>query len=626
MGEVYRAHDARLARDVAIKVLPEEVAQDKDRLKRFEQEARAAGALNHPGLLTVFDVGHHEGVPYLVSELLEGAPLRSLLRGGALPLRKTLDLGAQIGRGLAAAHGRGIVHRDLKPENLFVTTDGRAKILDFGLAKLKRSLDAVATSAPTETSPSSPGTVVGTVGYMSPEQVRGETVDARSDIFSLGVVLYEMLSGRRAFRGATSIETMNAILKEDPPPLSDPDRPLPAALERIVLRCLEKDPSTRIQSAQDLAFALEALSGDARPLSASGVSVPSLRRQSGWAWQVALAAIGSLALAATFWAGRRSAERPPPVFERVTHRVGRVGEARFAPDGQTIVFSAEWETDPPRLFTARAGSLESRPLDLPGAGLLALSASGEMAVSLRPEYQPARDSMQGTLARVQLSGGAPREIQERVIGADWSPDGSELAVVHAGRKSRLDYPLGKTLTQSEGRFAHPRVSPRGDLVALFEWLDWPCAVVVVDRKGRKRSLTGYDYRLCMGLAWSPDGREVWFTGLDKGGTMNVRAVTLEGRERVVHANPGHLSLRDISPKGDVLLVRVTDTFSVYARVPGMEEERNFSWLGNSYSMDLSADGKMLLLGNYASPAGLAPMFLRPTDGTAAIRLGEGQEG
>jgi len=257
MGEVYRARDTRLGRDVAIKVLPSEFAADPDRLRRFEQEARAASALNHPNIVVVHDVGSHEGTPYLVEELLEGESLRERLRGGALPARKALELAGQVASGLAAAHERGIVHRDLKPENLFVTKDGHVKILDFGVAKLQpapreRTGEAAATVVDT----TQPGEVIGTVAYMSPEQVRGQPVDHRSDLFSLGVVLYEMVTGRRAFARDTAADTMSAILKEEPADPSSPAGSVPPALSRAIAHCLEKRPEERFQSARDLAFDL----------------------------------------------------------------------------------------------------------------------------------------------------------------------------------------------------------------------------------------------------------------------------------------------------------------------------------------------------------------------------------
>jgi len=261
MGEVYRARDSRLKRDVAVKVLPQALSLDADRLRRFEQEALATAALNHPNILAVFDIGTHEGAPYVVSELLEGETLRERVRGGPLVMRKALDYALQIAHGLAAAHEKGIIHRDLKPDNLFITKDGRVKILDFGLAKLTQPEAGAHTSLATATQATEAGVVMGTAGYMSPEQVRGVAVDPRSDIFSFGAILYEMLSGKRAFHGETSADTMSAILKEDPPDLSETGRNVSPALERIVQHCLEKNPESRFHSASDIAFDLEHLSG-----------------------------------------------------------------------------------------------------------------------------------------------------------------------------------------------------------------------------------------------------------------------------------------------------------------------------------------------------------------------------
>src|SRR3954470_5938255 len=260
MGEVYRAQDTRLDRAVAVKVLPSSFAFDPDRLRRFEQEARSVAALNHPNILSVHDMGTHEGTPYMVCELLEGETLRERLRDAVLSSRKAVEYGIQIAHGLAAAHEKGIIHRDLKPENIFVTKDGRVKLLDFGLAK-PTAVATAAGNSPTMTVGSEAGSVLGTVGYMSPEQVRGKAADQRSDLFSFGVVLYEMIAGKRAFTGDSSVEVMNAILKSDPPELSSSDRNVPTALDRIVRRCLEKNPEERFQSARDVAFALDAVSG-----------------------------------------------------------------------------------------------------------------------------------------------------------------------------------------------------------------------------------------------------------------------------------------------------------------------------------------------------------------------------
>src|SRR5450631_1083087 len=310
MGEVYRARDSILKREVAIKVLPSFVSHHPDRLNRFEQEAQAAAALDHPNILAVHQFGTFNGAPYLVSELLVGETLRHALQRGPLPVRKTIDYGIQIARGLAAAHDHGIVHRDLKPENLFITKDGRVKILDFGLAKLIQLQADSDGNAPTLPRGTDPGMVMGTAGYMSPEQVRGQSVDHRTDIFAFGATLYEMLSGRRAFQRSTSAETMTAILNDDPPAISQTGSNIPPAVQRVVNRCLEKNPEQRFHSASDLAFALDALS-DSGASPSVATKTPS-RSSPGRAllWSIALIAVISLVAVAWFKFGNRNAAAP----------------------------------------------------------------------------------------------------------------------------------------------------------------------------------------------------------------------------------------------------------------------------------------------------------------------------
>ena len=390
MGEVYRARDTRLNRDVAVKILPASFSADPEQLQRFAQESRAAAALNHPNILSIFDIGEANGAPYVVSELLEGETLRDRLRNGPLSsTRKAIDYAQQIARGLAAAHERGIIHRDLKPENLFITHDGRVKILDFGLAKFTRPEVHVADDAPTMQVATEAGTVLGTAGYMAPEQVRGKATDARSDIFSFGAILYEMLSGKRAFHGDSAADTMTAILKEDPPDLNETNRNISPAFDRIVRHCLEKSPAERFQSARDVAFNLEALSDVSTSTRGGMRALPVEEGKPLRRWLIPLVAAALAALVVASWIGvyryaRRGVEGANPTFHEITFRNGTIQQARFAPDGQTIIYGAAWDGRPQELFTTHFDSTDSRSMGLPTAQILSISSKEEMAIMLHP--------------------------------------------------------------------------------------------------------------------------------------------------------------------------------------------------------------------------------------------------
>jgi serine/threonine protein kinase len=445
MGEVYRARDSRLGREVAIKILPESFTRDTDRLQRFEHEARAVAALNHPNILAIYDIGSHEGSPYIVSELLDGQTLGGRLGSGPLPVRKAIDSALQICRGLVAAHSKGIIHRDLKPDNVFLTQDGQVKILDFGLAKLTQFEDKNLQNDPTLGPETTPGVLLGTVGYMSPEQVRGAKLDPSSDLFSLGAILYEMVSGKRAFCRKTTADTMSAILKEDPPDLTGSRQNISPALEQIVRHCLEKNPQERFQSAHDVAFNLELLSRS----SGSSTSLPRIPATAE-RWRSVRLGLTILALLAAsigfFIVGRRTNSTAPPKFQQLTFQRGRVMRARFSPDGQTIIYSAAWNGQPSNVYSTRAEKPGARSLDVKGGQILAVSCTGDLAVLVKT-HAAGTFVDTGTLAIVPLSGGVPHEVLENIQYADFSPDGKQLAVIRdLGPRSRLEYPAGSPFT------------------------------------------------------------------------------------------------------------------------------------------------------------------------------------
>jgi eukaryotic-like serine/threonine-protein kinase len=623
MGEVYRARDTRLGRDVAIKILPESMARDAERLRRFETEARAIAALNHPNILSIHDIGTQGGAPYLVSECLEGQSLRTELSGGPLSLRRAVEYGTEIAHGLAAAHDKGIIHRDLKPENIFVTRDGRVKILDFGLAKLVRPESTSDDNATLEGEPTSAGAVLGTVGYMSPEQVRGEPADARSDIFALGAILYEMLSGQRAFRRDTSAETMTAILKEEPAELSITGKPISPAMERIVRRCLEKKALQRFQSARDLAFNLEGVSG----ISSSTVATLAIRAEKAHSRTVLIGAgvlIVFLLVAAAWIVGRFNAPGSSPKYHQLTFDRGLVYSARFAVDGRSIYYSASWNGQPVQLYSTAPDSPESRPLNLVNSTLWAVSPS-EMAISVgcRDRYI---GLCQGTLGLVPLAGGAPREVAEDALGADWTADGSDIAIIReVGGKYQVEFPRGKVIYQSGHTLGYLRISPRGDAVAFAEFFSadgdagW---IVAVGRNGKQLARHG-PFISVEGVAWASSGEEIWASATRTEGWADaILGLGLNGKERVVLRLPGITRLHDVSRDGRVLLSKESWRSGLQFRDPGDAKERDLAWLDYAALHDLSTDGKEIAFDDWGSAAGASGLgYLRKTDGSAAVKLG-----
>ncbi len=619
MGEVYRARDARLDRDVALKVLPERVAGHPEALARFEREAKAVAALSHPNILAVHDYGQEEGTAYVVTELLEGETLRVALAGGALPVRKAVDYTVQAAHGLAAAHEKGIVHRDVKPENLFVTRDGRVKVLDFGLAAHEAPTGPEATSAPTLSRHTDPGVVVGTVPYMSPEQVRGTPVDHRSDIFALGCVLYEMLAGRRAFQRETAAETMTAILKDDVPEWPETGRHVPPALDRLLRRCLEKKPEERLQSARDLALALEALTaGDTsgatvKPTRAAAARRGRLLRGAG----LVLAGAGLGYLAAEIVGRRVGGVAPEPAaYEHLTFRRGYVPAARFAPDGRSAIYSAIWDGAPSSVYSVRRDNPTAMEAPIAEAHLLSVSRDGELALCLRPRLD--FFATRGTLARLRPGGGAPREVLEDVLAADWSPDG-ELAVVRRrGGHTTLEFPVGKTLYQTPGWISSPRFSPGGEHLAFVEHpihgddRGWPGIVDLAT--GASRSLSP-ETSTVSGLSWWPDGREVCFASWDE-----VRCVPLDGtaKNRLVARGAQHLILHDISSEAHLLVTTVIWFGSLAVSADG-GPERDLSRMTTSVPVDFSRDGRQILFSELLDYG----IRLAALDGGPSVRLGAG---
>ena len=625
MGEVYRAMDPRLGRAVAIKVLHAAFASDGNQLKRFEQEARIVALLNHPNILHVYDTGVQAGAPYIVMELLEGQSLRERLDGRPLGLRRALEIATQVARGLAAAHERKLTHRDLKPENIFIQPDGQVKILDFGLAKLvsppSGDQDQTQEHA-TGPNLTQAGTLLGTAGYMSPEQVNGWSVDHRSDIFSFGIILHEMITGQAPFRRPSMVETMHAVLKDDPPELG-PEWRLPPILERTLRRCLEKDPRQRFQTASDLMFHLE---GASLPLSESGPGPARAARRPlpSWFGKAGLG-IAVLALAAVaFGLGRQGAAPNPVVFHRLTYRTGVVQGARLSPDGRSFVFGLANGGEPTQLMVGRTDGVGVRPLGLPpGTQILAISATGEMALKfLKPgEYE-------GTLALAPLAGGAaPREIADHVFGADWGPGGRDLAVLRAGERRQyvLEYPLGHRIYDgpliNPTLLDNPRVSPRGDRVAFLEHLGVGKEnLSVVDRQGRRTVLVD---GICESLQWAPDGRKIYFTFRHSDDRKELRSVTLSGRQQVLDRVLGHLRIQDITRDGRLLLDQSVEKGILLYRGPADRADRDLSWLHSSNLADLSGDGGQLLLGEADEGGGPGGAYLRKADGTDAVRLADG---
>ncbi len=625
MGEVYRAHDSRLGRDVAIKVLAPHLAAAPEVRARFEREARTISQLNHPHICALYDIGRDGSTDYLVMELLEGETLAHRLEKGPLPVSEVLSLGAQIAEALDRAHRAGVVHRDLKPGNVMLTKSG-AKLMDFGLA---RSVIApvAAPESPTMSKPiTAEGTIVGTFQYMAPEQLEGKEADARSDIWALGCVLYEMATGTHAFEGKSQASLIAAILEHEPRPITELQPLSPPALDHLVRRCLAKDSADRWQNARDVMHELQwvAVAG-----SQAGVAAPPLKRRGRRAFMaevVAGVAVATLLVAALFAAGRLTGQASkPPSFTRLTFQRGWTGNARFGPDGKTVVYCAAWDGGHTEIFETPTDGSTTRSLGLPATYLQSISRSGDLAVSRGAVEW--RYHAGGLLAVVPVLASAPRDLMMGVSEADWSPDGKTLAVVRRiGGEDRLEMPPGHVLVRTPDQLSDLRVSPDGRHIAFTEHsqlFDTRGRVAMVDATGRKTTLTR-EFWSVYGLAWSPSGGEIWFSGAESTFYQRLLAVTLKGRCRTVAEIPGELDLKDVAPDGRVLLASRRMGSGIRGRSSADEEERELGWLGFPWARALSADGRMLLLEDQSETGGPSyTTYIRGMNGSLPVRLGQG---
>jgi len=643
MGEVYRARDSQLGREVAIKVLPASFSDDAQRLRRFELEARTTGALNHPNLITVFGLGTYDGGPYIVMELVEGETLRRAINSGRITESKAIDYGIQIARGLAASHDKGITHRDLKPGNIFLTRDGRVKILDFGLAKLADS--AAQELATTIAATTTPGTVLGTVGYMSPEQVRGEGADARSDLFSLGVVLFEMLTGRRAFEGDTAVGVMNAILTEDPPSISSG---LPAA-DRVVRRCMEKQPEERFQSGHDLAFALEAIqaSGESMPVTpVSGGGRARLPRR------VALGIAALALLAGGYLLGRaRLTDRAPATtwaslfrplhMSQQTFLEGSEGQVNISPDGQSIVFVKRpaLESDGADIWMQRVGGENA-------INLTADTAQHDYHPAFSPDgqrvaFRSERDG--GGIFVMGSTGEAVRRLTDFGYNPAWSPDGRFLVVADEA----IFHPFGRSLVsalwrvdvttlQTEkiypGDAVQPRWSPRGDRIAFWglpEGTGKRVLYTIPVAGGEPVALTDDDF-FNWAPEWSSDGKILFFSS-DRLGSMDIWGLPIDPDTGRSAGSPFLLTLSadasrwpSLSRDGRRLAYATQRTQKIMGRVPvdleaGTIGEPQDLWTTprEVWKMAPSYDGKWIV-SKIAEPS--EDLFVSAVDGSGLRRL------
>jgi serine/threonine protein kinase/Tol biopolymer transport system component len=644
MGEVYRARDTRLGRDVALKVIREDSAGYPHRVMRFEQEARAASSLNHPNIVVIYEAGdamlpgRTEPLRYLAMELLDGKPLASLLTGEPLPLRRVLDWASQLADGLARAHESGILHRDLKPSNVLVTSEGRVKILDFGLAKLREPLEED-TEFPTAAGETltEPGIAVGTVGYMSPEQTRGEPATAASDQFSFGCILYEMLTGRPAFGRKSKAETLSAILRDEPPSIEESNPNVPAPIRWIVERCLAKSPADRYVSTRDLAREIQAF----REHSSEGIlrALPAasrIYRRRRLLKIVGAAALLILGAAGTLLLTQKLKLPPEPDFRRLTFRQGVVWRALFVPNSDTILYTASWDGMPAKSYlTIRESAGNERSLESEDQLPMAYSADGSQVLVLLGRSRAAINA-RGTLAWWPALGGKTRPIVQNAGWADWSEASRLLAVVRdTGAERVLDVrtangALERSVFRTSGGVSYVRFSPDGKTIAFIHHASRydDAGEVRIAEIGRpiSRALTPR-FERCAGLDWNEHSGEIWFTASRANvSTSTLWKVGLSGKIRPLQSLPDFFVLQDVSPSGTrCLLISSASGTGMFLRLSG-GVTRDLTWLGSSAITDISPDGKSLLFGDGGAGERSLGTWTRPIDGGDAVRLGAATPG
>jgi serine/threonine protein kinase len=666
MGIVYLAQDVRLGRKIALKLLPSQFTNDKDRLRRFQQEARAASALNHPNILTVYEVAQGAGLHYIATEFVDGVTLRQHMNTQRMSLDEILKVAIQVASALQAAHAAGIAHRDIKPENIMIRSDGYIKVLDFGLAKLAEKEFSPATPE------TNPGVVMGTPRYMSPEQARGLDVDLRTDIFSLGTVIYEMVTGKVPFEGLTTSDVIAALIKDEPESMRSSVPKLPLEFEQVVNKSLTKALDLRYQTIAEFSSDLQRLkdeiqlnalvrtnSAGAR-LSLDNLSSQQTIRTRGFTatdpqaqrktkhilanishkWTVGvsvglLVIVALAAIAAVVALNRRRSASIPRISQNprpLTNRDGFISASRFAPDGRGVIYSAGFDGKPVELFFTDVEGSEARSAGIQSAALKSVSRSGKIAVLLNFELNWS-DGYNGTLAIVPSGGGKPEIVMEGVDDAAFAPDGNSLAILRSVMgEQQLEYPAGRVLHKSTGWMSYPRFSPKGDKIAFFEHPlgDISGSIAVFDLASQKKVDISTDWRALKGLAWNPKDNEIWFGGSKVSKKLGVNAVSLSGQVRMhLYELPGiNARVDDISDDGRMLINQGSNhsTMTILqGKSPTEAVDSKFAW---STSADVSPDGKMLLFYQWgyeaSDPSDVSAVYLRRLDSPEPVKLGSGK--